>query len=76
MEDIEKKLTLDDLIGSDDLVFSATGITAGETLNSVRYFRGGGRTHTLIMSTKPHVIRFVDTIHALEPEAGMQGFQL
>lgn len=76
MEDVEKKLTLDDLIGSDDIVFSATGVTAGETLNSVRYFRGGGRTHTLVMSTKPRVIRFLDTIHALEPEAGIRGFQL
>lgn len=76
MEDLEKKLTLDDMIRSEEVVFSATGITAGETLKSVRYFRGGGRTHTLVMSTEPRVIRFLDTIHALEPEAGTQGFQL
>ncbi|WP_047864994.1 fructose-bisphosphatase class II family protein [Rubrobacter aplysinae] len=76
MDDLEKKLTLDDMIQSEEVVFAATGITAGDTLKSVRYFRGGGRTHTLVMSTKPRVIRFLDTIHALEPEAGMQGFQL
>jgi fructose-1,6-bisphosphatase II len=76
MDDLEKKLTLDDMIQSEEVVFAATGITAGETLQSVKYFRGGGRTHTLVMSTKPRVIRFLDTIHALEPEAGMQGFQL
>lgn len=74
--DLEKKLTLDDLIHGEEVVFAATGITAGETLKGVRYFRGGGRTHTLVMSTKPRVIRFLDTIHALEPEAGTQGFQL
>jgi fructose-1,6-bisphosphatase II len=75
-EDPERKLTLDDLIRHDDLVFAATGITPGETLEGVRYFRGGARTHTLVMSTEPRVVRFMDTIHVLEPEAGLRGFQL
>lgn len=76
MEDLERKLTLEDLIRGEEVVFAATGITDGETLKGVKYFRGGGRTHTLVMSTSPRVIRFLDTIHALEPEAGMQGFQI
>lgn len=76
IEDLDEKLTLEDLIRGEEVVFAATGITDGETLKGVRYFRGGGRTHTLVMSTQPRVIRFVDTIHALEPEAGIQGFQL
>jgi fructose-1,6-bisphosphatase II len=75
-EDPEMKLTLDDLIRADDVVFAATGITPGEPLNGVRYFRGGARTHTVVMSTEPRVVRFMDTIHALEPEAGRKGFQL
>ncbi len=75
-DDPEKKLTLDDLIQDDDVVFAATGITQGEPLNGVRYFRGGARTHTVVMSTEPRVVRFMDTIHALEPEAGRKGFQL
>ena len=75
-DDPERKLTLDDLIRHDDLVFAATGITPGETLEGVRYFRGGARTHTVVMSTEPRVVRFMDTIHALEPEAGRKGFQL
>lgn len=76
LEDPEKKLTLDDLIQGEDVVFAATGITPGETLYGVRYFRGGARTHTVVMSTEPRVVRFMDTIHALEPEAGLQGFQI
>ncbi|MBA2694014.1 MAG: fructose-bisphosphatase class II [Rubrobacter sp.] len=76
LEDPEKKLTLDDLVRGDDVVFAATGLTTGETLRGVRYFRGGGRTHTVVMSTEPRMIRFIDTIHALEPDAGTQGFQL
>jgi fructose-1,6-bisphosphatase II len=75
LDDPEKKLDLEDLIRG-DVVFAATGITPGEALNGVRYFRGGARTHTVVMSTEPRMVRFIDTIHALEPEAGLQGFQL
>jgi fructose-1,6-bisphosphatase II len=76
LDDPEKKLALDDLIRGEDVVFAATGITPGETLHGVRYFRGGARTHTVVMSTEPRMVRFMDTIHALEPDAGTQGFQL
>jgi fructose-1,6-bisphosphatase II len=76
LDDPEKKLTFDDLIRGDDVVFAATGITPGETLNGVRYFRGGARTHSVVMSTQPRMVRFMDTIHALEPEEGLRGFQL
>jgi fructose-1,6-bisphosphatase II len=76
IDDPERKLTLDDLIRGSDVVFAATGITPGDSLEGVRYFRGGARTHTVVMSTEPRVVRFMDTIHALEPEAGRRGFQL
>ena len=76
LDDPEKKLTLDDLIRGDDVVFAATGITPGETLTGVRYFRGGARTHTIVMAAEPRMVRFIDTIHALEPGAGLRGFQL
>src|ERR671932_2116990 len=76
LEDPEKKLGLDDLIRGGEVIFAATGITTGETLYGVRYFRGGARTHTVVMSTEPRMVRFMDTIHAFEPEAGLQGFPL
>jgi len=76
LQDLEKKLTTDDLIRGDDVVFAATGITPGDILHGVRYFRGGARTHAVVMSGRPHMVRFLDTIHALEPEAGTRGFQL
>lgn len=76
LEDPEKKLTLEDLVRGDDVAFAATGLTSGGTLRGVRYFRGGGRTHTVVMSSEPRMIRFIDTIHALEPGAGLRGFQI
>ena len=57
------------------MIFAATGITSGETLNGVRDF-GGGETHTGVMYTEARMVRCVDTIHAPEPGAGTQGFQL
>ena len=69
------KLTLDDLVRGETVIFAATGITPGETLKDVRCFRGGGRTHSVVMCTKPRMIRFIDTIHAPEPGASIQGFQ-
>lgn len=76
LEDPEKKLTLDDLVRGGDVVFAATGITSGETLYGVRYFRGGARTHAVVMSTDPRMVRFMDTIHTFEPGAETRGFRL
>ena len=76
LDDPERKLTLEDLIRGDDVVFAATGVTPGAPLGGVEYFRGGARTNTVVMSTAPRVVRFMDTIHVLEPEAGLQGFQI
>jgi fructose-1,6-bisphosphatase II len=74
--DSERKLTLEDVIRDDDVVFAATGVTPGAPLGGVEYFRGGARTNTVVMSTAPPVVRFMDTIHALEPEAELQGFRI
>lgn len=76
LTDPEKKLSLEDLVEGDDVLFAATGITPGETLNGVRYFRGGGRTHSIVMCAEPRMVRFIDTIHALERDASVKGFQL
>jgi fructose-1,6-bisphosphatase/sedoheptulose 1,7-bisphosphatase-like protein len=45
-------------------------------LEGARYSGGGARTHTGVMSPERRVVRFMHTIHALEPEAGRRGFQL
>jgi fructose-1,6-bisphosphatase II len=76
LEDPERKLALDDLIRGEDVIFAATGITPGEPLKGVEYFRGGARTNTVVMSADPRVVRFIDTIHVLEPDAGIEGFQI
>lgn len=63
VSDINKVLTIDDLVHGEDVFFAATAITQGDLLNGVRYFGGGARTHSLVMRYKSGTVRFVDAIH-------------
>jgi len=47
--DFERKLTIDDLVASDDVFFAATGITDGALLDGVKYFSHGARTDSLVI---------------------------
>ena len=64
--DVNKVLTLDDMVKGDDCMFTATGITNCNMLNGLRYFNGGVRTHTISARYKTGTVRFVDAIHNLE----------
>jgi fructose-1,6-bisphosphatase II len=63
--DLDRVLTTDDLVSSDDVFFAASGITDGELLAGVRYARGGARTHTLVMRSRSGTIRTIHSEHAL-----------
>lgn len=64
--DINRLLTMDDLVKTDDVMFAATGITDGDLLKGVRFFGHGGRTHTVVMRSRTGTVRFIDAIHQLE----------
>jgi len=61
--DLNAVLTIDDLVKSDNVFFSATGITRGELLDGVRYFGGGARTSSVVMRSKSGTIRYVTATH-------------
>jgi fructose-1,6-bisphosphatase II len=61
--DLEKILTLDDLVASDEVFFAATGVTDGDFLRGVRYFGDGARTQTIVMRSKSGTIRTIDATH-------------
>jgi len=63
--DLDRVLTTDDLVSSDDAFFAATGITDGELLKGVRYRSGGASTHTLVMRARSGTIRNIHSEHAL-----------
>jgi fructose-1,6-bisphosphatase II len=63
--DLDRVLTTDDLVASDDAFFAATGITDGELLQGVRYRSGGAATHSLVMRARSGTIRNIHSEHAL-----------
>ena len=64
--DLDRVLTTDDLVSSDDAFFAATGITDGDLLQGVRYRSGGGATtHSLVMRARSGTIRNIYSEHAL-----------
>ena len=61
--DVERVLTTDDLVSSDDVFFAATGISDGDLVKGVRYFAGGAYTQTVVMRSKSGTIRTIDATH-------------
>ena len=62
--DIERIYHTEELAPGKSIIFAAAGVTDGALLRGVRFFGDGTRTHTLVMTTVPHQVRFIDTIHA------------
>ncbi len=63
--DLDRVLTTDDLVCSEDVFFAATGITDGELMDGVRYKPGGATTHSLVMRSRSGTIRSIRSEHAL-----------
>ncbi|HLJ99600.1 MAG TPA: class II fructose-bisphosphatase [Streptosporangiaceae bacterium] len=63
--DLERVLTTDDLVASDDVFFAATGITDGELMAGVRYRPGGATTDSLVMRARSGTLRRITSEHAL-----------
>jgi fructose-1,6-bisphosphatase II len=64
--DLDKVLTLDDLVSGQDVFFAATGVTDGYLLRGVRYHRDGAVTHSLVMRSRSGTIRRIDAHHAFD----------
>jgi fructose-1,6-bisphosphatase class II len=62
--DLDRVYRTEDLAPGKGVIFAAAGITEGPLLKAVRFFRDGIRTECLVMTTEPHQVRFIDTIHA------------
>ncbi len=67
--DFGRKFTLDDMAGA-SVMFAATGVTTGDLLRGVRFFKGGATTNSLVMRSRTHTLRFIEAIHRfdLKPE--------
>jgi fructose-1,6-bisphosphatase II len=65
-EDIEKVYDIDDLIDSEDVFFTATGVSSGDLLKGVHYFSGGAYTQSIAMRGRSGTLRWIDSRHNFE----------
>jgi fructose-1,6-bisphosphatase class II len=66
IRDPHKTYTADDLAPGKKIIFTACGVTPGNLLQGVRFFGGGYRTHSLVMTSEPNTVSFRDTVHLTE----------
>ncbi|MDA2810985.1 class II fructose-bisphosphatase [Nocardiopsis sp. RSe5-2] len=71
--DLDRVLTTDDLVSSDDVFFAATGITDGELVGGVRYEAGGAMTDSLVMRGRSGTVRQVHSEHRISKLATYSG---
>jgi fructose-1,6-bisphosphatase II len=64
--DINRVLTIDDLVSSDDVFIAATGITHGDLLEGVNYYKDGAETDSLVMRGLTGTIRHIVANHSLK----------
>jgi fructose-1,6-bisphosphatase II / sedoheptulose-1,7-bisphosphatase len=70
--DPDKIYTAEELACGKNVMFAGTGITPGNLMNGVRFFKGGARTETLIISNESNTARFVDTVHMIDAPKSIQ----
>lgn len=52
-----------ELASGKTLLFAGCGITSGTLMEGVRFFNGGARTESLVISNQSKTARFVDSVH-------------
>jgi fructose-1,6-bisphosphatase II len=64
--DFDKVLTMNDFVSSEDVFFSATGITDGELLKGVRYFGDSASTDSLVVRGMTGTVRQITATHQID----------
>jgi len=76
---MDQEISLDEVLGTNDLVksdnvfFAATGITDGELVRGVQFFENGARTSSLVMRSRTGTIRRIDATHRLDKLRQLSG---
>ena len=72
IEDPDRAYNAEELASGKTVLFAACGITPGTLMEGVRFFNGGARTQSLVISNQSRTARFVDTIHMFEEPKVLQ----
>ena len=63
VSDLDKKMTQDDLVASDDCMFIATGVSSGSFLKGVDFTPYGAKTYSMSMRAQGKTVRYIETKH-------------
>ncbi len=63
--EVEKVYKTDDLIKSDNVIFAATGVTDGDMMRGVRFYKNIAETESLVMRSRTRTIRKIISRHNL-----------
>ncbi|PHJ56701.1 fructose 1,6-bisphosphatase [Nostoc linckia z18] len=74
INDPDKVYDAHELASGETVLFAASGITSGNLIEGVRFFNGGARTQSLVISNQSKTARFVDTIHMFGEPKSLQLF--
>ncbi|MFN8224602.1 MAG: class II fructose-bisphosphatase [Gaiellales bacterium] len=61
--DVDRALTHDDLVNSDDCFVAATGVTGGALLEGVRISAAGVLTESIVMRSRSGTVRRIEAFH-------------
>ena len=64
-DDPKKRYSLEELAPG-NVMFAATGVTAGDYLRGVRFFKGGAATNSVVMRSRTQTVRFIEGIHRFD----------
>ncbi|WP_066905190.1 class II fructose-bisphosphatase [Millisia brevis] len=64
--DLDRVLNTHDLVGGENIFFTATGVTDGDLVRGVRYTGGGAYTQSIVMRAKSGTVRMIDAYHRLD----------
>ncbi|MBN2421592.1 class II fructose-bisphosphatase [Candidatus Woesearchaeota archaeon] len=68
IKDLEKKMSIPDLVRTNLAMFAATGVTDGPFFKGVQFTSEGAITHSLVMRANTKTIRYITTHHIFESE--------
>ncbi|MDF5720932.1 MAG: class II fructose-bisphosphatase [Rhizonema sp. PD37] len=68
----DKVYNAEELASGNTVLFAACGITPGTLMDGVRFFHGGARTQSLVISSQSQTARFVDTVHMFDKPKSLQ----
>src|SRR3954451_18471854 len=63
--DLDRVLTTNDLVRSDNVFVAATGVTTGALLRGVRYVNDGAITDSIVMRSRSGTVRRIEARHKL-----------